>query len=516
MSNDRVLKLAVVGGGSAGWLTAALVAAQHGFGKGVSVTLIESPDVKTIGVGEGTWPTMRDTLRKIGISETDFIRQCDASFKQGSKFVNWVNDTPGEFFYQPFTTPAGYYEKSIVPYWKPHEQHVSFSNAVCFQEALCEQQRAPKLITTPEYEDMANYGYHLNAGKFSELLKHHCTSVLGVSYLSDHVDHVNFNHSDEIESLTLRNTGCFNADIFIDCTGFSSLLLGQYMEVPFVDKSDVLFIDGALATQVPYEEDDDPIASATHSTAQEAGWIWDIGLVHRRGVGHVFSSKYITREKAELQLREYLRASIGDKADSIEVRYIPIKSGHREVFWKNNCVAIGLSAGFLEPLEASALALVEYAATLLSERLPLFKEAIPIVAQKFNQDMSYHWQRIIDFLKLHYTLSQRNEPFWVANRDEATIPETLKEQLLQWKYRFPESDEFTHTREVFPAAGYQYVLYGMGFKTEVPDYMQSKEGASQAFELMKQNQRITGEFLSRMPTNRELLNKIHEYGLQVL
>ena len=172
-----VKRLVIVGGGSAGWLTAALIAAEHRTkdGKGLEVTLLESPDVSPIGVGEGTWPTMRDTLSKIGVSEADFIRQCDASFKQGSKFQCWVDGREHDYYFHPFVVPTGYTETNLVAGWLKRHATTPFADLVSFQPHLCVQNKAPKQVATPEYAAVANYAYHLDAAKFGLFLRKHCT-----------------------------------------------------------------------------------------------------------------------------------------------------------------------------------------------------------------------------------------------------------------------------------------------------------------------------------------------------
>lgn len=517
--DQRIRSVVIVGGGSAGWITAGLIAAKHGIkhgnksGPGLKVTLIESPDVPIIGVGEGTWPTMRSTLLKMGISETDFIRECDVSFKQGAKFAKWVTGDDDDFYYHPLMLPHGFSNVDLSAYWHEHQDRISFSNAVCLQEALCEQGLAPKLITTPEFDSIANYAYHLNAGKFSQMIRIHCIEKLGVVHILDNVTGVKALPNGDIAAVETTKTGDLHGDLFVDCTGFSSLLLDKHYQIPFVDCSDVLFIDNALAVQVGYESEEDPIASHTISTGQRAGWIWDIGLKSRRGVGHVYSSRHTTKSEAEADLLAY----IGKTDKDLTLRHIPIRSGHRKKFWQNNCVAVGLAAGFLEPLEASALVLVELSASMIADQMPATRPLVDIVAKRFNESFSYRWDRIIDFLKLHYILSKRTDnQFWIDNRDPDTIPDSLKELMALWKYRPPGDVDFSSNNEVFPAASYQYVLYGMGFRTQVdssPDLLAMKDKAS---ELFQQNAIATQKAVAHLPTNRALLDKIHAHGFQNL
>jgi len=515
--NKPVTKITIVGGGTAGWLTAGVIAAEHltHSASGVEVTLVESPDVAPVGVGEGTWPTMRGTLKKMGISETDFFRECDASFKQGAKFAKWVSGDENDAYYHPLVLPQGYAEVNLVPFWQAQGENTSFADAVSFQGYLCEQGLAPKQNTTPEFAHVANYAYHLDAGKFSVFLQKHCTEKLGVKHVLDHVVAVNSASNDDIKSVSTKQHGDIHGDLFIDCTGFSALLIGKHYNIPFISKKHILFNDTALAVQVPYESADSAIASHTISTAQSAGWIWDIGLPTRRGVGHVFSSAHNSDEQAEQELRDYIRPSLGAKADDIPVRKISFEPGHRKIFWHKNCVAVGLAAGFLEPLEASALVLVELSAAMISEQLPPSRDVMDIVAKRFNEKFLYRWDRIIDFLKLHYVLTQRKDTqYWIDNCRQDTIPKDLAELLQLWRYESPWHRDFTQVDEVFPSASYQYVLYGMGFKTHSRATARRSDNAELAQFNFSKNKQLSKKLLAGLPTNRELINKIHQHGLQ--
>jgi Dehydrogenases (flavoproteins) len=509
-----VKDIVIVGGGTAGWLAAAQIAARHqGRIKAgtFSVTLVESPSVAIIGVGEGTWPTIRTTLKKIGISETDFFRECDGAFKQGGKFARWTTGAENDFYYHPLVLPQGFHEINLVPHWLGSGGPRSFCDAVCVQGYLCDGGLAPKTIATPEYEGHANYSYHLDAGKFAPFVQRHATSKLGVRHVLANVVKVNQAENGDVTSLETKEAGVIGGDLFVDCTGFASLLLGQTLGVPFKPCSDVLFCDTALAVQVPYDRPDAPMTSQTTATAQKAGWIWDIGLITRRGIGHVYSSSHMSEEEAH----DVLAAYVGPKIKDLKVRKIPIRSGHREQFWKNNVVAVGLAAGFLEPLESSAIVLGELSGKLIAEQMPATRGVMDIIAARFNEVTSYRWGRIIDFLKLHYCLTKRTDSqFWIDNADPATIPERLQDLLELWKYRSPWFfDEFDRLEEVFPAASYQYVLYGMGFRTEVdPLDIAAEEGLAR--QLMRENVLQAQKLKTQLPSNREIVQKIQTFGLQ--
>lgn len=513
---NRIKNIVIVGGGSAGWLTAATIAAEFRSDPGgITVTLVESDETRAIGVGEGTWPSMRSTLQKIGISETDFIRECDASFKQGSKFIGWLNGGE-EFYYHPFSLPQGYADLNLADFWHPFREKIRFADAVSPQLQVCERQLAPKQLSTPDYAYTINYGYHLDAVKFASLLKKHAVEQLGVIHLVDHIVKVNDKPDGDIASIQGREHGEISGDLFVDCSGFASLLLGQHFSIPFVDKNHVLFNDRALAVQVPYGNEKAPIASVTLSTARSAGWIWDIGLPTRRGTGYVYSSRHSSEEQARAELSSYLLAtSPGVPVEELPVRLIKIRPGYRETFWHKNCVAIGMSGGFIEPLEASALVLVELGARMLAEQMPHNRQAMDIIARKYNEKFRYRWKQVIEFLKLHYVLSRRSDsPYWLDNRSPESIPEELAEKLELWRFRSPWYRDETHVDEMFPAASYQYVLYGMDFHTQAPAEQRRAIAQEQqrAVELFESNRKMIGKLVANLPTNRELLGMVKQQG----
>ena len=508
--SKAVKKILILGGGSAGWLTAGVIAAEHG--DGLDITLVESPDVPTIGVGEGTWPSMRETLRKMGVSESSFFTQCDASFKQGSKFIGWKTGEKSDFYYHPFSLPQGFFEINSLPFWQTHASSTPYADAVSAQHKVCEQGLAPKQPGTPEYAAVVNYAYHLDAAKLGNFLRDHCTENLGVTHVADHVSAVNASDDGYIESLATMHHGSLAADLFIDCSGGASVLLGKHFQEPFVSRQSVLFNDRALAVQVPYADNGRPIASATLSTAQRAGWIWDIGLPTRRGVGYVYSSAHSTDIQAEQDLRIYLADSIGrQNAEAAEIRQLKFSPGHRASYWQKNCVAVGMSAGFIEPLEASALALVELSAAMIRDSMPANRVVMDIAATRFNERFQYRWDRVIDFLKLHYVLSQRRDSdYWRDHRSASTIPEHLQELLKLWQYQPPSRMDFAQAEEIFTAASYQYVLYGMGFKTEMPAVTRRGADMDLARRHFEENAVRTQQLLQGLPPNRELLSKIRK------
>ncbi|MCE3263661.1 MAG: FAD-dependent oxidoreductase [Pseudoduganella sp.] len=515
MASNAIRQVVVMGGGSAGWLVAAILAADHPADgpQGLQVTLVESPDVPIIGVGEGTWPTMRDTLRRIGVSESDFMRECDAAFKQGSRFNRWVSGAADDVYFHPFVLPQGYGDANLAERWQDAHAHVPFADLTSFQPHLCVHGKAPKQASTPEFAAVANYGYHLDAGKFARFLRQHCVEKLGVRHVLDHVVAVQAAPNGDIAALQGATQGALAGDLFIDCTGLQARLLGQHFDVPLLPQKHVLFNDCALAVQVPYPAEDSPIASQTSSTAQRNGWIWDIGLPTRRGIGHVYSSAHCSDDEAERDLRQYLAAS-GGPAD-ISPRKLTFEPGYRARFWHRNCMAIGLSAGFIEPLEASALALVELSANMLSEEMPATHGTMELAARRFNDAFRYRWERVIDFLKLHYVLSKRSDsPYWSDHRE--SVPAGLRDMLALWRHRQPSRHDFGRADEVFPSASWQYILYGMGFHSAPGGGIRRRDNAQAADNYFREAASLTQRMLAALPTNRELLDHIRRHGLPTI
>lgn len=504
--------IVIVGGGSAGWITAGLLAARaRASGNAdATVTVIEAPDIPIIGVGEGTWPSMRSTLHAMGVREQDFIRACHASFKQGSKFCRWRRDEPDDFYYHPFDPPEGAgtaAEGNIVAHWLVSDNALSFSNVVCAQESLCEAHRAPKNFSSPDYAGFTNYGYHLDAGAFSVFLRDHCTANLGVRHVADRVTGVVAGERGDIHAVQTSENGKIAGTLFVDCTGFRALLLGQHYGVGLMSRSDILFPDTALAVQVPYGNGD-AVQSTTVSTAQPAGWIWDVSLSSRRGVGHVFCSRYMDDTAATECLRSYLDVS-KDRLAELGVRRLEIGSGYRETFWIHNCVAVGLSAGFLEPLEASALMLIETTANMIAGHVFAPGYRADQAAMDVNTRLHAIWENIIHFLKLHYCLSERNEPFWQDNRAAASIPPALAADMVAWQHSMPGMGDAASQALVFPPASYQYVLYGMQSRSADAAGEISPEMAAKVQQQMETVSRSATRLHGMLPDNRTLLDYLN-------
>ncbi|MCF6194321.1 MAG: tryptophan 7-halogenase, partial [Kangiellaceae bacterium] len=380
-----------------------------------------------------------------------------------------------------------------------------FADAVSPQTALCRNHLAPK--PRQEQTSLADtrYAYHLDAGKLGELLKDFCTKTLGVELIRATVSSVKLNENGHIHSVTTEQVGELEADFFVDCTGFRSVLLGGALNVPFIDKNDSLFVDSAIATQVPNQSPSCDIPSNTISTAHEAGWTWDIALAHRRGVGYVYSSRYSDKESAEKLIRNY----IGKQSENLEAKYLSFKVGVREQQWSKNCLAIGFSGGFAEPLEATAIAMIESAALTLASDFPHDPDSMPAIRKKFNDTFEYRWQSIFDFIKMHYYLSDRDEPFWIDNRNLGTLSDRLSLLLERWKYYPPNADDFPSAHGMFSVLSWQYVLYGMDYSTNVDNHLRIQRQMPHIEKGFQRVQQLSNQWKSSYPTNRQLLDSIN-------
>ena len=501
--SKRVL---IVGGGTAGWLTAGYLSRRLGadLPGGASIRLIESAEIGTLGVGEGTFPTIRRTLSTIGIDEAELVRRCGATFKQGAKFLHW-RSTPGSAGPDHYSHPFQVTDRSdgleLLPYWLlgVAGDH-NWDEVNTPQKRAADAHRGPKLPTHPDYVGPLNYAFHFDAVKLAELLREQAIRN-GVAHLLDTVSEVLVDSEGAISGVQTERNGLLDADLYIDCTGFRAELIGKALKQPFRSCRDVLFCDSAMAVQVPYPRSDTPIASYTISTAQDAGWIWDIGLDRRRGIGHVYSSDHTDAARAEAALRRYLGAA----GEDAEIRNFRFDAGYRTTNWYKNCVAIGLSSGFFEPLEATGIAFAEVAAGMVANLFPWGGD-YETSARQFNANMLRRYERALDFIKLHYCISERRDTsFWRENTDPRTTPDSLLELLDRWRFRPPTELDTDSQVDIFTDASWQYVLYGMGWKTDLTSRAGTYRYFDDARRAFAEVDRQAAYAIQNLPSNRDLV-----------
>jgi tryptophan halogenase len=508
--SDRIL---IAGGGTAGWLTACYLARTLNINApgAPEIVVVESPEIGIIGVGEGTFPTIRATLQTIGIDEARFLRESNATFKQGIRFEQWVHapEQQREHYFHPFEFPHRVDGADMLPFWlRGDAGEVSFGDAVTIQKRVADAALAPKRAQDAGYRGPLNYAYHFDAARFAALLMT-VAKELGVRHIADTIEWVRLDEAGAISGIGTRANGALTANLYVDCTGFKSKLIGEAMGVPFRSCRETLFANAAVACQVPNDAPGSPIASYTIATAQEAGWTWDIGLNNRRGVGYVYSRSHLDDDKAEETLRRYL----GPLAEGKSVRHLKFDAGYRERQWVQNCVGVGLSGAFFEPLESTGIMLIEVAASMIAEFYTPSGD-FQGAARRFNDLMVKRCSRIVNFLKMHYCLSRRPEPFWVDNRSPASIRAELATLLETWSRRPPSRFDFVADYETFPYFSYQYVLYGMGFRSRLEGARSRYGGAPSARNAFAELRRFGEAAVKELPSHRALIEQIYREGFK--
>ena len=508
---QRRRSILIVGGGTAGWLTAAYLAKALRVADEaqLEITVLESPDIGVIGVGEAAFPTIRNTLRFLGVDEAHFIRETSATFKQGIRFDDWAHAPEGErrhSYFHPFEAPFSADGASLAPYWLLQDElrRPPFAEAVTIQARVADAARAPKRSHESGFSGPLNYAYHFDAIKLAAVLAERARE-LGVRHLQGQVVAAPLDANGAIVRIVSPEHGELTADLYIDCSGFRAELIGKALGSTFKSAKPILFADRAVACRAPYASPDTPIQSYTVATAHEAGWIWDIGLAHGRGVGCVYSSDHMDDDRAEAVLREHLGGG------EISIRRIAFEAGYRERQWIGNCVAVGLSAGFLEPLESTGVVLIEAAVAMIAELFP-HNGPVAAPARRFNDLMTARFDNIIVFLKLHYALSRRPERFWRENADPASIPERLTELLEQWRWRPPSRFDFILDLETFAFFNYQYILYGMGFETDLSGGAGEFPDMAGAQKLFAKIRGFADRATQDLPGHRELIAEINRSG----
>ncbi|KAA9130900.1 tryptophan 7-halogenase [Marinihelvus fidelis] len=420
------IDIVIVGGGTAGWMTAAALAAT--VGKDYRVRLVESDQIGTVGVGEATLPQMKDFNDHIGILEAEMMARTQATFKLGIEFRDW--GYPGSSYIHPFGEfgrPRGGVD--FLQHWVRARQAGEAEPIEAYSYAVqaCRHGRFDFPVEDKsEINSTYAYAYHLDAGLYAAYLREFA-QARGVERTEGRIVGVD-RHAESglVEAVQLESGEKVSGDWFIDCSGFRSLLLGETLEVPFEDWSEWLPCDRAVA--VPSERDDRP-APFTRSTALEAGWQWRIPLQHRTGNGHVFCSRYISDDEATARLLENL-----DSAALADPRVLRFQAGRRSRSWEGNCIAVGLSSGFLEPLESTSIYLVQVAIMALTRLFPR-RRPEPALINEFNRLVDYEYDRVRDFLILHYHLNQRDDGELWRHCREMSVPDSLAEKMELFRRR---------------------------------------------------------------------------------
>ncbi|HEX7082271.1 MAG TPA: tryptophan halogenase family protein [Gammaproteobacteria bacterium] len=430
----------IVGGGSSGWIAAAyLEAALRDDPRGrVEITLVESADIPRIGVGEATVPSINHVLAVIDVNLAEFMRAVEGTFKQSIRFVDWLHKD-NHAYHHPFSREAQASIDRKGLEWLMSDRSIPYMETVSSQPELCHLGLAPMMLSKWDFGPPLGYAFHLNAQKFADYLRDVATKR-GVTHVLDDVTDVELKEDGSIAAVRTKQGKRLSADLFIDCTGFASLLIGKALNVRWVDFSQWLLCNRALVMRVPHElYYPGQVRPYTTATALSSGWVWDIVQTTARSIGYVHSSEHISLEAAEEELRAYE----GPHSKDLPVRTVHFRVGMRERAWVKNCFAIGLSGGFIEPLESTGLYLSYMAAILLQEHFPYRDEDMEAMAFRANRVMATRYHEILDFINMHYCLTKRTDTeFWrEVQRPERIVPR-LKAKLDYWRLKPPSAVDF--------------------------------------------------------------------------
>ena len=493
MPLDPVRSIAIVGGGTAGWMTAATLS-HYLKGLGCRIRLVESAEIGTIGVGEATIPPIISHLTSLGIDENDLIRRTQATFKLGIEFKDWTR--PGHSYIHPFG-PTGFQRNGVdfSAYWlrcreagmaPPLEAH-SITAVAARQGRFM---RPVDLANSPLQH--ITYALHLDASLLAAYLRAYA-EARGVTRTEGKVRDVTLrSHDGFIEAITLESGERIEADLYIDCTGFRGLLIEGALKTGYEDWTRWLPCDRAMAVAC---ERTGPLSSHTLAMGREVGWQWRIPLQHRVGNGYVYSSHFVQDEAA----RAVLLGSLEGRAprDPLALRFT---TGRRRLSWNKNCVAIGLSAGFLEPLESTGIHMIQRGAFVLVNFFPdrHFRQAD---IDGYNKRMTFEYERVRDFLVAHYSQTRREGEFWRYCR-EMELPDTLQERLELFR---GYGRIIRDPAELFSEQSWFFVLTGQDVRPASYEPRAADMPAADTQRLLEQITEVVARCAATMPPHQDFI-----------
>jgi len=524
----RIKNVVILGGGTAGWMTAAYLA--KALGPEMTITVLEAPAIPRIGVGEATVPNLHRTFfHFLGLSEDEWMRECNASFKMGVRFINWRtqgDDAPDP---RPFGSGTDHFDHLFgllrnheqVPlshYWA-YKRQLGLTDEpfdyACYRESpILDAKLAPR---DQSGEKWTNYAWHFDAQLVADFLRNVATGRLGVRHIQAEMTEVLFDQRGYITALRTKDGPTVEGDFFVDCSGFRGLLINQAMREPFLDMSDHLINDRAVATAIPHDDAESGVEPYTSAIAMKSGWTWKIPMLGRFGTGYVYSSRFTTQDRAT---EDFCRMWGLDPSEQ-PLNQVRFRVGRNRRAWVRNCASIGLSSCFLEPLESSGIYFITAAIYQLAKHFP-DKHFDPILADRFNREIEIMFDDTRDFIQAHFALSPRMDtPFWRANK-ELELADDIREKIAMYKagmaVNMPTTDESTYYdnfdaefRNFWTNSSYYCIFAGLDF---LPDhalpaltYRQGAlRGADPLFDTIKRRQR---ELLDTLPSTYEYLCRLH-------
>jgi hypothetical protein len=526
--DNRIKNVVILGGGTAGWMTAAYLGkALQGT---VKITVIEAPAIPRIGVGEATVPNLqRAFFDYLGIAEDEWMRECSASFKIAVKFVNWR--TPGtgqpeprmfrgrqDHFYHPFGLLPTHDQIPLSHYWS-HKQScgttVQSFDYACFKEpAIMDAMLAPRRL---DGSRVTYYAWHFDAQLVADFLCRFAVQKQGVTHVQDTVSEVLQDGRGYITGLRTSSGAVQEGELFVDCSGFRGLLINQALQEPFISMNDHLLCDSAVAAAVPYRDGAPDVEPYTSSIAMSGGWTWKIPLLTRFGSGYVYSSSFTSRDEAT---KEFCAVWGLDPATT-PFNHVRFRVGRNRRAWVKNCVSIGLSSCFVEPLESSGIYFIYAAVHQLAKHFP-GADFDPALRDTFNREIETMFDDTRDFLQAHYYFSPRTDtPFWRANK-ELTLSDQIQEKVAMYKAGIPVNAPIANEagyygnfeaefRNFWTNGSYYCIFTGMGLLPDhaLPLLSYKPESVLGAEALFDQVQRSQRELVSTLPSAYEYLRLLH-------
>ncbi len=419
------MRIVILGGGTAGWMTACLLAKRW---PQFSVTLVESSDIGIIGVGEGSTPQLRAFFQSLGIEEAEWMPQCNATYKTGISFHGWSSRAGYERYFHPFHTELDHFTASKFFFNTRARRTGRDVWAHPDRFFISAKLAARRLGPIPDLNfpfDIA-YGYHFDALLVGRFLREHAVTKLGVEHRDAKITDIEVGDDGNVKTLVTENGETIPGDVFIDCSGFAAAIIHKALHEPFISFGENLFNDRAVA--MPTANDDGDIPCETRATALSAGWAWRIPLTNRAGNGYVYSSRYIDADAAETELRKHL----GMLDSTVEARHLQMRVGRVRNSWVGNCLAVGLSHGFIEPLEATALHIVQATVEGFADAFEA-SGFTPGNREAFNSTINRRFDAIRDYIVCHYRMNgRRDSQYWQDNAANENLSDSLKAIISCW------------------------------------------------------------------------------------
>ncbi|CAI2390034.1 MULTISPECIES: tryptophan halogenase family protein [Alteromonas] len=490
--NKPIKRVVIAGGGTAGWLAASLM--KKVLGKAVDITLVESEAIGTVGVGEATIPPIRLVNQVLGIDEAQFLHDTKATIKLAIRFENWK--TKGESYYHTFGAPG----KSMAfchfhHYWVKARQQGLKDDLWDFDlnYHAAEAGRFAQINAKDPVVELP-FAYHFDASLYAQYLRK-LSENMGVVRKEGKISRVQrFTDSGFIQALHLESGDVVEGDLFVDCTGFKGLLIEEALGAGYDDWSHLLPCDSAIA--VPSERHE-KTAPYTRSIAHDAGWQWRIPLQHRNGNGHVYSSRYISDDQAcDTLLSNLDTKPLGDP------KLIKFTTGRRRKQWYKNVVAVGLSSGFLEPLESTSIHLIQSAIVRLIQLFP-HNGFAPSLETEYNKQSELEFEQIRDFLVLHYTVNERTDSAFFNDMRNITLPDSLAHKIALFK---ESGNLLREQNDLFLESSWLQVLYGQGITPKDYHGLVDSVPEVQLNQMLKRLLEIKKEPIAKLPTHDEYIN----------